>query len=160
MDSKRLDYTKISPELYRSLLHLERFVHSSGLDSRILNLITLRASQINGCGWCIDMHTKDAIAEGEEPQRLFLVSSWKEAPQYSKREKIALEWCEAVTKISDQDVSDDLYGRAVSEFKENGLVALTAAVVAINSWNRLNVAFKAVPGTYRRKEKSPDQEQL
>lgn len=159
MDSKRLDYTKISPELYRSLLHLERFVHSSGLDSRILNLITLRASQINGCGWCIDMHTKDAIAEGEEPQRLFLVSSWREAPQFSEREKIALEWCEVVTRISQQDVSDDLYDRAIAEFGASGLVVLTAAVVAINSWNRLNVAFRAIPGTYIRKEKSPDRKQ-
>ena len=97
------------------------------------------------------MHTKDALANGETAQRLFLVSAWREAPQFSRREKLALEWCETITNISQHSVDDELYREMAEEFGQEGLVALTAAVVAINSWNRLNVAFGAIPGTYKRK---------
>ncbi len=151
MDTERLNYAKIAPDLYRAMLGIERYVHSSKIsDERsLLELVRVRASQINGCGWCIDMHTKDAIANGETSQRLFLISAWKESPQFTHREKLALEWCEALTNISLTDVSESLYQRALAEFTEPGIVALSAAVVAINSWNRLNIAFRAIPGTYQ-----------
>lgn len=146
----RLNYSNIAPEIHRALGEIETFVHASSLEPKLLHLVKLRASQINGCGWCIDMHTKDAIAEGDDVQRLFLVSVWRESPQFSEREKIALEWCEAITKISQCDPDDELYNRVLREFGEKETVVLTGAIVAINSWNRLNVAFRAVPGTYRR----------
>lgn len=152
MDSKRLDYAKVSPELYKSLLGLEKYVRSSGLEDSLLELVKLRASQINRCGWCIDMHTKDALANGESIQRLFLVSAWREAPQFSYREKLALEWCEIITNISQHDVDDALYQKMLKEFGENELISLTTAVVAINAWNRFNVAFGAIPGTYERRK--------
>lgn len=152
METMRLNYTKIAPEIHRSLGGIETYVHSSNLEPRLLHLVKLRASQINGCGWCIDMHTKDSIAEGEDIQKLFLVSAWRESPQFSEREKIALEWCETITKISQCDPDDELYNRVLKEFGEDETVALTGAIIAINAWNRLNVAFRAIPGTYERKD--------
>jgi AhpD family alkylhydroperoxidase len=148
---KRLNYTAISPDLYKALSGLEMYVHSSKLEDPLLELIKLRASQINQCGWCIDMHTKDALINGESSQRLFLVSSWRDAPQFSQREKLALEWCEAITNISKSDIDDVLYQKMLNEFGEKELVALTASVVAINAWNRFNIAFRAIPGTYEPK---------
>ncbi|MEM0157069.1 MAG: carboxymuconolactone decarboxylase family protein [Thermoplasmataceae archaeon] len=150
METTRLNYAETSPDLYKALLGLEAYVHSSELEDSLLELVKLRASQINRCGWCIDMHTKDALANGETAQRLFLVSAWSESPQFSHREKLALEWCETITNIPQHSVDDKLYMEMKEEFGNDGLVALTAAVVAINSWNRFNVAFGAIPGTYKR----------
>lgn len=147
----RLDYGKIAPAAGRAMFGLERYVRESGLETSLLELIRLRASQINGCGYCIDMHTKDARAEGETEQRLYTLSVWRETPFFSDRERAALEWTEAVTEISRNDVPDELYERVRKQFNEAELVNLTIAVISINGWNRLAIPFRSVPGSYQRK---------
>ena len=131
------------------MLGLEKYVGSSRLESTLLNLVKTRASQINGCAWCLDMHTKDARAEGETEQRLYALPAWRETPFYTPRERAALAWTEAVTLVSEGHVPDDVYEETRKNFTEKELVDLTLAVVAINGWNRLNVAFRTVPGDYR-----------
>jgi len=128
---------------------LERFVRESGLETPLLELVRLRASQINGCAYCIDMHTKDARAEGESEQRLYALNAWRETPFFSPRERAALEWTEAVTEISSSRAPDDVFERVSAEFSESELVNLTMAIVAINGWNRLAISFRTVPGTYQ-----------
>ncbi len=128
---------------------LERFVRESGLETPLLELVRLRASQINGCAYCIDMHTKDARAEGESEQRLYALNAWRETPFFSPRERAALEWTEAVTEISSSHAPDDVFDRVKTEFSESELVSLTMAIVAINGWNRLAISFRTVPGTYQ-----------
>jgi AhpD family alkylhydroperoxidase len=145
----RLNASKASPAAYRAQYQLEHFVKNCGLEASLLELIKVRASQINGCAFCIDMHTKDARAAGESEQRLYLLSAWREAPFYSERERAALEWTEAVTLIADNHVPDDLYERVASHFTEEELVNLTLAVVTINGWNRLAISFRSEPGTYQ-----------
>ena len=145
----RLDYTKISPEPLKPLLNLEGYVRRSGLEHSLLHLMKLRVSQINGCGYCIDMHWKDARAAGETEQRLYGLSAWRECPFYTARERAALEWAEAVTLLANGTVSDEVYRRAREQFSEKELVDLNFGVVAINSWNRLCVPFRVVPGTYQ-----------
>jgi len=145
----RLDYTKISPEPLKPLLNLEGYVRRSGLEHSLLHLMKLRVSQINGCGYCIDMHWKDARAAGETEQRLYGLSAWRECPFYTARERAALEWAEAVTLLANGSVSDEVYRRAREQFSEKELVDLNFGVVAINSWNRLCVPFRVVPGTYQ-----------
>ncbi len=145
----RIDYKSASPELFQAMFGLEKYLHACGLESSLLDLVKTRASQINGCAYCIDMHTKDARARGESEQRLYLLSAWREAPFYSDRERAALEWTEAVTLITDGHVPDDVYERVRAQFNERELADLTLAVVAINGWNRLNVSFRVPAGSYQ-----------
>ncbi|MCZ7558726.1 MAG: carboxymuconolactone decarboxylase family protein [Burkholderiaceae bacterium] len=146
---QRLDYKLASPEAFKVMLHTEHQVHRSGLEESLLELVKTRASQINGCARCLDMHTKDARARGETEQRLYLLSAWREAPFYSARERAALAWTEAVTQIATtHDVPDAVYAEAREHFDEKALVDLTLAIVAINGWNRMNVAFRTEVGSY------------
>ncbi len=147
----RLNPYKIAPDLYSNLAALQKYVDSCGLERPLLELVKLRASQINGCAFCLDMHTKDARALGETEQRLYLLSAWRESPFYNDRERAALEWTEAVTLVSQSHVPDEVYERAKQHFTPVELVNLTAAIVMINSWNRMSVAFRAVPGSYQSK---------
>lgn len=130
------------------MLALEKYVESSGLESSLLNLIKTRASQLNGCAWCLDMHTKDARAEGEAEQRLYALVAWRDTPFYGARERAALAWTEAVTLVAQTQVPDEVYREARKHFSEKELVDLTLAIIAINGWNRLNVSFRTVPGDY------------
>ena len=145
---QRLDYKSASPEAFKAMLATETQVHRSGLEESLLELVKTRASQINGCAWCLDMHTKDARARGETEQRLHLITAWREAPCYSERERAALAWTEAVTQIAVQGVPEALYAEARRHFDEKALVDLTLAIVAINGWNRMNVAFQTQVGDY------------
>jgi len=146
----RIDFNKyLSSHLGQAMLALSGAVGTAGLEPSLLELVRLRASQINHCAYCIDMHTKDARAQGETEQRLYVLSAWREAPFYSERERAALEWTEAVTRVGDTQVPDDVFERARQHFDEAELVALTFAVVVINSWNRLAVSFRAPVGTYQ-----------
>lgn len=147
--SQRLDYKAASPEAFKAMLQLEHQVHRSGLESLLLELVKSRASQLNGCAWCLDMHTKDARAMGETEQRLYLLATWRDAPCYSGPERAALAWTEALTGLAGTaDVPDDVYAQAREHFDEKQLVDLTLAIVAINGWNRLNVAFRTPVGDY------------
>lgn len=145
---QRLDYKLASPAAFNAMLSVEHQVHESGLEATLLELIKTRVSQINGCAWCLDMHTKDARARGETEQRLYLLSSWREAPCYTERERAALAWTEAVTRIAEGGVPDEVYAEARNHFDEKQLVDLTLAVIAINGWNRMNVAFQTEVGSY------------
>ena len=144
----RIDVTK-HPEALKAMYALERVARASGIDRKLLHLVKVRVSQINGCAYCIDMHTKDARAEGETEQRLYGLSAWKETPFFTPRERAALEWAETLTLISSHHVPDDLYGRTSEHFKEAELVGLTLAVVAINGWNRVAIPFRAEVGSYQ-----------
>lgn len=145
----RLDVTKyIGSGMGRAMLHLSHEV-ASHLDKRLAELVKIRASQINGCAYCIDMHTKDARAAGETEQRIYALSAWRETPFFTDRERAALEWAEAVTLVSESHVPDELYARVSAIFTEDELVALTFAVVVINSWNRLSVSFRPPVGSYQ-----------
>lgn len=146
---QRLDYRSASPAVLKAMLHVENVVHRSGLEEPLLELVKSRASQLNGCAWCLDMHTKDALAQGESQQRLLLLPVWREAPCYTERERAALAWTEALTLVaSTQDVPDHVYAQARAQFDEKELVDLTLAIIAINGWNRLNVAFRTPVGDY------------
>ncbi len=131
------------------MLGLTKYLRASGLPENLLNLVDLRVSQLNGCGYCIDMHAKDLRAAGEPEQRLYLLDAWRESPGYTERERAALAWAEAVTMVTDGHVPDEVYEQARSQFGEEELINLTLAVVAINGWNRLNIALRTVPGTYQ-----------
>jgi AhpD family alkylhydroperoxidase len=146
---QRIDYNSAAPDVVKAMLHLEASVRRLGLEPSLLELVKMRASQINGCAYCIDMHSKDALAEGETVQRLLLLDAWREAPIYSERERAALAWTEAVTRISEGGASDEVYQQAVAAFGEKDLANLTLAVIAINGWNRLSIAFR-VPPSYER----------
>jgi AhpD family alkylhydroperoxidase len=145
----RLDPRKVAPEAMSAMSDLHRYVGKCGLDHGLLELVKLRASQINGCAWCMDMHTKELRAAGETEQRLYLVSAWRECPFYSERERAALAWTEALTLLTGGNVPDDVFDLARAQFTEEELVKLTLAIVAINGANRINVAFRAVPGSYQ-----------
>lgn len=145
---QRLDYRLASPDAFKAMLGTEAQVHRGGLEPSLLELVKTRASQLNGCAWCLDMHTKDARARGETEQRLYLLTAWREAPFYSERERAALAWTEALTQIPAHGVSDELYAEARRHFDEKALVDLTLAIVAINGWNRMNVAFRTTVGGY------------
>ncbi len=133
----------------RGMLALQKEVESSGLEQRLLELVKIRASQINGCAYCIDMHTKDARALGETEQRIYALDAWRETPFFSDRERAALEWTEAVTRVADTQVPDAVFESVRQHFPEPDLIALTLAVVAINGWNRLAISFRLVPGHYK-----------
>ena len=145
----RIDFTRVSPQSLKPLFALGAQVEASGLEHSLLELVKMRASQLNGCAYCIDMHTKDARAAGETEQRLYLLDAWREAPLYTERERAALEWTEAVTLVADGHVPDDAYEEASNNFTEDELVSLTLAIVAVNSWNRMNIAFRMEAGSYR-----------
>ena len=149
MTAERLKYSKASPGAYRAMAGLEKFVHECGLEPSLLELVKMRASQINGCAFCLDMHWKDARAAGESEQRLYSLDAWRETPFYSERERAALAWTEAVTLVADSHVPDELYNEAKQHFSEAELVNLTLAIVAINGWNRLSISFRVEPGTYQ-----------
>jgi AhpD family alkylhydroperoxidase len=145
----RIDYGKTAPGTRTAMYGLEEYVHQTGLERPLLELVKLRASLINGCAYCVDMHTKVARSIGETEQRLFAVSVWRETPFFSERERAALAWTEAVTLISVDHVPDDVYEVVRQHFTEKELVDLTLAIVAINGWNRLAIAFRTVPGTFQ-----------
>jgi AhpD family alkylhydroperoxidase len=131
-----------------AMFGLGRCLDQSGLEASLLELVKIRASQINGCAFCLDMHIKDARARGESEQRLYLLDAWRESPFYSERERAALRWTEAVTLIAADRVPDDVYEEVKPQFSDDELLALTMAVVTINAYNRLNVALRTVPGAY------------
>lgn len=146
----RLNPSHVAPDTYRALAGLEMYLrNSSGLEPSLLELIKMRASQVNGCAFCIDMHSKDARAQGETEQRLYELNAWRETPFYTEREQAALAWTEAVTTVTDGHVSDEVYEYVRKQFSEIEIVNLTLAVITINGWNRLSIAFRAVPGTYQ-----------
>jgi AhpD family alkylhydroperoxidase len=144
-----MDYVKAAPDGYKAMSALESYVRQSGLEPSLLELVKTRASQINGCAFCLDMHTQDARAAGETEQRLYTLSAWEETPFFTDRERAALAWTEAVTRVADSRVPDDVFELARKHFSEKELADLTLAIVAINGWNRLSVAFRKVPGSYQ-----------
>jgi AhpD family alkylhydroperoxidase len=144
----RVNYTKYSDKV-RGMFALEQSVRNSGLEHSLLHLVKMRASLINGCAYCIDMHSKDARAEGETEQRLYGLGAWRETPYYTDRERAALEWTDTLTQISTHHVSDELFERTRQHFTEEELVSLTLAVVAINGWNRIAISMRNVPGSYQ-----------
>ncbi|MDD3722380.1 MAG: carboxymuconolactone decarboxylase family protein [Lutibacter sp.] len=145
----RLNYAKIAPDALNAMLELEKYVSNSGLEKTLYELVKTRASQINGCAYCLDMHTKDARMAGETEQRLYALNAWRETPFYTERERAALEWTETLTLISQNDVPDSLYESVRKHFNEKELVALTMAIIAINGWNRLAISFRTIPGSYK-----------
>ena len=145
----RIEYSKAAPGVVQAMSALERYVAESGLEPSLVDLVKLRASLINGCAYCIDMHTKDARARGESEQRLYALSAWRETPFYTERERAALAWTEAVTLVSESHVPDAVYEEAHQQFGEKELTDLTLAVIAINGWNRLAISFRTEPGTYQ-----------
>jgi AhpD family alkylhydroperoxidase len=145
----RLDYKNASPQGTKAMSELHAFVHHCGLDRGLLELVKLRASQMNGCAHCMDMHTKELRAQGETEQRLYLLSAWRDCPFYGARERAALAWTEALTLVAETQVPDDVYDEARAQFSEAELVNLTLAIVAINGANRINIAFRTVPGSYQ-----------
>ena len=145
---RKLDYGKVLPKGMKILYDLDSYSANCGLESGLLDLIKLRASQINGCAYCIDMHSKDARIGGETEQRLYGLSSWREAPYYTDRERAALAFTEAVTLIAVKRVPDDVYQQASEQFNEEELVKLMIAIVTINAWNRFTI-FGDVPGSYK-----------
>lgn len=147
----RINYVQVAPDAFKAMRGLEEYVASSGLEKPLYELVKTRASQINGCAYCLDMHTKDARKAGETEQRLYALSAWRETPFYTERERAALEWTEALTLISDTDVPDALYENVRKQFSESEMVALSMAIIAINGWNRLAISFRTVPGSYNPK---------
>ena len=142
-------YAKAAPGAYQAMLALETYVRQSGLEQSLLELVRMRASQINGCAYCMDMHSKDARAAGETEQRLYVLSGWREAPFYTDRERAGLEWTEAVTLIGENHVPDEIFERVSKVFSDKELADLTLAIIAINGWNRLSIAFRAPVGSYQ-----------
>ena len=144
----RIAYGDAGNEGVAALGRLEGYVARSGLERSLLELVKMRASQLNRCGYCLDMHSKDARAAGESEQRLYVLPAWREAPFYTERERAALEWTEAVTLVAENDISDELYERGRRQFGEDELIDLTLAVTTINTWNRLAIAFRSPVGSY------------
>jgi AhpD family alkylhydroperoxidase len=146
--SPRIAFYKYSGAI-KPLIDLNAYVRQSGLETRLIELVLLRVSQINGCAYCIDMHSKDARAEGESEQRLYLLQAWRETPLYSERECAALAWAESATQLGEHGVPDDVYTQALASFGEEGLVNLNMVVVLINAWNRMAIPFRSAPGSYQ-----------
>ena len=143
------EYAKAGAGAYRAMYGLEVYLRETGLEPSLLELVKMRASQINGCAYCMDMHSKDARAKGETEQRLYVLQGWREAPFYSERERAALEWTETLTLISQNQVPDEIFDRVSKVFNKKELVDLTLAVVAINGWNRFSISFRAEVGSYQ-----------
>jgi len=144
-----MEYWKAAPGGYRAMMALEAYLHDTGLDQGLLHMVKLRASQINGCAYCIDMHWKDARAAGEGEQRLYGLDAWREAPYYSDRERAALAWTEALTNITEGHVPDSVYDAVRDQFTDRELADLAWVVAAINAWNRVAIAFRSEAGSYR-----------
>lgn len=151
----RLNYPNASPGALKAMLGFEAYVANCGLERPLIELVKMRASQINGCAYCIDMHSKDARAGGETEQRLYALDAWRETPFYSERERAALAWTEALTLLAATHVPDEIYTAARAQFSEKELVDLTLAIVAINGWNRFAVGFRAVAGSYQPRSYEP-----
>jgi AhpD family alkylhydroperoxidase len=150
LTSERISISKaLSSDAYQAMYALEHYVQKSSLEHSLLHLVKTRASMLNGCAYCIDMHTKDARADGESEQRLYGLAAWKETPYYSERERAALRWTDAVTFIAETHVPDEVYEQVREHFNEQELIDLTLAIIAINSWNRLAISTRVVPGTYQ-----------
>lgn len=145
----RIDYQNLPPGIYRAMLGLEQYLSTCSLEKKLLDLVRLRVSQINRCAFCLDMHWKELQVQRENEQRMYGLDAWRESPYYTDRERAALSWSEAVTNIRDGRVPDAVYEEARPHFNQQQLADLTLAVVAINGWNRLNIAFRTVPGTYQ-----------
>ena len=144
----RIDLMHVNPGIIQAMFGLERQVRQAGFDQKLLNLVRMRASQINGCAYCLDMHTKDARARGETEQRIYALNAWRETPFFTEKERAALAWAEAVTQVSASQGSDEVYEIARQCFDEKELVNITIAIIAINGWNRLAVSFRSVPDVY------------
>ncbi|MDE2477190.1 MAG: carboxymuconolactone decarboxylase family protein [Alphaproteobacteria bacterium] len=146
----RLRYDQVYPEAVQAMLALSQAVEKTRLPRQLVNLVVYRVSQINGCAFCLDMHSKDLRALDETEQRIYMISAWRDAPNiYNSRERAALAWAEAVTELKDREVPDEIYELALKEFSETELAQLTLAIVAINGWNRFNVAFRMPAGNYK-----------
>jgi AhpD family alkylhydroperoxidase len=146
--NQRIDFTHVSPAVMKAMYGMQSTVDHSGLEHSLIELLKLRASQINGCGYCIDMHTKDALAAGETAQRLFLLDAWREAPFYTARERAALLWCETLTLIAERGAPDDVYEEVRKEFTDEEIVNLSLAIVTINGWNRFCIGLGVEVGSY------------
>ena len=146
---QRTHYSKAAPEVYKTMLGMHHYLQNCGLEESLMNLVYLRASQINHCAYCIDMHSKDLRAAGEPEQKLYMLDAWREWDGFSSRERAALEWTEAVTLVSETNVPDEVYRIAREQFDDRELANLTLAIIAINGWNRLNVAFRTPAGSYQ-----------
>jgi AhpD family alkylhydroperoxidase len=147
---ERFQYSKAYPEAYKTMLALSQAVEKTGLTPQLIDLVNYRVSQLNGCAFCLDMHSKDLRARGETEQRMYMISAWREVPHlYNDRERAALAWAEAVTRLEDGQVQDEVYEIARQQFSQAELVQLTLAIVAINGWNRFNVAFRTPAGNYK-----------
>lgn len=151
---QRLNYTKIAPDGYKAMSALNRYVEHCGLEPLLLELVKMRASQINGCAYCIDMHSKDARALGESEQRLYALNAWRETPFFSDRERAALLWTEELTLLAQNHASDAVYEEVRQYFDEEEMVNLTWAIITINGWNRLAVGFRSQPGVYQSSKKA------
>lgn len=147
--ASRINYEKVAPGAVHAMLAVEQYVRGSGLEPSLLELVRLRASQMNGCAFCVDMHTKDARARGESEQRLYAVAVWEDTPFFTERERAALAWTEAVTDVSRTHIPVEVYEQVRKHFSEKELVDLTMAVIAINGWNRLSVSFRKEAGMYQ-----------
>jgi AhpD family alkylhydroperoxidase len=145
----RFNYGKSAPGVYDAMDALDRYLQACGLERRLIFLVQLRVSQINGCAYCLDMHWKDLRDLGEDEQRLYSLDAWRECPYYSARERAALAWADAVTRVAEGHVPDAVYDEARAQFSERELADLTLSVVAINAWNRLSIAARLEPGTYQ-----------
>src|SRR6266568_4662878 len=141
----RIEYKQVAPGAYRAMVGLEKYLEQCDLEPSLLELVKIRASQINGCAYCLDMHTKEARVRGESEQRLYVLPAWREAPFYSERERAALLWTEALTLIAANHVPDEVYEQVRQHFSEAELINLTLAVVAINGWNRIAISFRSLP---------------
>ena len=146
---RRLDYITLSPAGYAAQRQIDQVVKQSGLPEALVELVKIRVSQMNGCAYCIDMHTRVARSRGESEQRLYALDAWRETPFFAEKERAALAWAEAVTFVADGHVPEDVYRAARAQFAEKELVDLTYAVVAINGWNRLSISFRSVPGSFQ-----------
>ena len=145
----RIDYRKHSQDALKSVLSLEKYIAESGLEPKLVHLIKMRASQINGCAYCLDLHSIDARAAGETEQRLYTLDAWRETPFFTDRERAALDWTEALTLIAQTHAPDEVYEELKKYFSEKEIVDLTYVVGAINLWNRLAISMRSVPGRYK-----------
>jgi len=146
---QRIQYNEVGKDAIKAMYRLELYLAKSSIERHLLHLIKFRVSQINGCAYCLDMHSKDLRAEGETEQRLYMLDAWRESPFYTDRERAALEWAEAVTLITEGHVPDEVFEIAKAQFNEQELIDLTLAVTTINAWNRISIAFRTTPGTYQ-----------
>ena len=145
---QRISYTEAAEGALKAMYGLETYLRHSSIEPMLLHLLKFRVSQINGCAYCLDMHSKDLRALGETEQRLYLLDAWHESPFYTDRERAALEWAEALTLVSEGHVPDDVFEKVKAQFSDKEIIDLTMAIVTINGWNRISIAFRTTPGTY------------